>query len=448
MIFLQRRRFLIWLLRAYLRKWKKTILLFFLLSLSFFFVLYFIISHFTLFSFGKNETIGILGTYGVNNIPMNVLNDVSYGLTSVSQDGRPEPLAATNWSIKDGGKIYVFYIKKGLKFSDGTPLTSDQINYNFEDVKVSTPDKYTITFKLKEAYSPFLITVSRPIFKKNFVGLGRYRIKSINLNGDFVNSITIVDNKNFDQRTFLFYPTEESIKMALLLGEISETIDLSDANFRNTSFNLFSNYKVTKSVNYNKMVTLFYNTQDKVLSDKRLRQALNYSLPNEFPSGLRNRTPYPPNLWVSRESALSYEQDFDHAKLLLSSSSASEGAKLSIKTLDKYKKVAEEIKNAWMKIGVKSDIEIVDSLPQNFQIFLGEFYVSKDPDQYNLWHSDQTNNITGYKNLRIDKLLEDGRQTVDIDQRAKIYAYFQKYLLDDPPAAFLFFPYNYIITKK
>ena len=71
-----------------------------------------------------------------------------------------------------------------------------------------------------------------------------------------------------------------------------------------------------------------------------------------------------------------------------------------------------------------------------------------DPDQYTLWHSGQMNNITNYKNLRIDKLLEDGRQTVDIQSRIKIYADFQKYLLDDAPATFLYFPDIYTVTRN
>jgi len=100
------------------------------------------------------------------------------------------------------------------------------------------------------------------------------------------------------------------------------------------------------------------------------------------------------------------------------------------------------------KIDIEVDIKTTDSLPDRFQVFLGEFKVSKDPDQYTLWHSNQDNNITGYKNLRIDKLLEDGRKTVNFDERQKIYYDFQKYLLDDSPATFLYLPYTYTLTRK
>jgi len=79
---------------------------------------------------------------------------------------------------------------------------------------------------------------------------------------------------------------------------------------------------------------------------------------------------------------------------------------------------------------------------------LGEFPVLSDPDQYTLWHSSHDTNITKYKNLRIDKLLEDGRQVIDLEERQKIYADFQKYLLDDMPAIFLYFPYTFTISRK
>ncbi len=460
MIFFQRRRLLIWLLKAYIKKWKRIIIAFFALGILGFFSLYFVFTHFALVSAGQKDTIGVLGIYNSTSLPSEVLDNVSSGLTKISNDGKTQSSVASSWDIDGSGKIYTFHLKDGLQFSDGTKLTSKEINYDFENVDVLKPDKNTIIFKLKESYSPFLITVSRPIFKQSlrpgdpknkFVGLGNYKVKSLDLNGDFVNSIELQNIKApRNSIVYQFYPTENSLKMALVIGEISKTHDISDLSFQKSSFKSFPNYEVDKKINYNKLVTLFYNTQDKALSDKRLRQALTYAIPNDFNQGKRNHTPYPPTLWVSKEDSLSFEQNFDHAKLLFKVSVASESSslKLNIKTLPQYKDTADKIKDSWSKMGISSNVEITDTLPSNFQVFIGEFFVSKDPDQYTLWHSSQANNLTGYKNLRIDKLLEDGRQTIDTEKRGKIYADFQKYLLDDPPAAFLYFPFNYTLTKK
>ena len=123
---------------------------------------------------------------------------------------------------------------------------------------------------------------------------------------------------------------------------------------------------------------------------------------------------------------------------------------LTIKILRKYKNTAGAIDVAWKQKGIETIIEEVSSVPDNFQIFLGAFKVPHDPDQYVLWHSSQIqiNNISRYKNVRIDKLLEDGRKTTNLDERKKIYADFQKYIQDDVPASFLYFPYEYEVVRK
>lgn len=442
-----------WLLKAYLKKWRKTIFTSFILGLIVFFILRFGVNYFIpLIPFTQQESVGLIGAYSADNLPPEILTKVSRGLTSVSSDDSIKPDVASSWEIKNNGKTYIFHLKDNIYFSDGTKLTSEQIKYNFLNVSVQRPNPSTIIFNLKNKYSPFLVTVSRPIFKDEFVGLGDYKVNSINLNGNFIQSISLISRKSDNKEIlYQFYPTEESLKTAFLLGEIYKSIGVKDINFKNKDMNSFVNVNIDKKTDFSKLVTIFYNTTDKDLSDKRLREALSYTIPDKFSYGQRSYGSFSPNSWVSQYGLTAYEQDFAHAKILLGESeSSTRSAKitLELKTLPQYKDLAEQIKTLWEKIGIKTNIKIVDSFPSNFQVFLGEFNVPKDPDQYTLWHSSQMNNITNYKNLRIDKLLEDGRQTIDINERRKIYSDFQKYLLDDPPATFLYFPYVYDITRK
>lgn len=453
MIFLKRRRLITWLLKAYLKKWRKTILISFLVGLIVFFVLKFGVNYFIpLIPFTQQETVGLTGAYTVDSLPSSILSKVSRGLTYISVNDMPKSDLATSWEIKNNGKTYIFYLRKNIKFTDGTQFTSNQIKYNFSDVTVERPDPYTIVFNLKSSYSPFLVTVSRPIFRNGFVGIGDYRVQSVNLNGNFVQSLGLVSVKGkSNEILYQFYPTEEALKSAFTLGDVDKIIRVRDLETDNSSLRSFKNTVISKQTNYSELVTIFYNTQDKTLSDKRLREALSYAIPDDFQNGKRNYGPFPPNSWVAEDGLTTYQQDFEHAKLLLGESgSSTQSAKLELKALRKYKDLALQIKSLWKKEGIDTDIKIVDSFPSDFQVFLGEFSVANDPDQYTLWHSSQINqnNITNYKNLRIDKLLEDGRQTVDISERKKIYADFQKYLLDDTPATFLYFPYEYDITRK
>lgn len=447
-----RRRLISWLIKAYIKKWGKSILLYFAIGLFVFFafrLVFDIVA--TKIHFAKHETIGIVGAYKIEDLPPTVLYKMSSGLTSVKKDGTVKPDVASYWKIKNNGKTYVFYLRRDIYFSDGTNLTSDHVRYNFADVSVERPSKYTIVYSLKDSYSPFVITVAKPIFKKGLVGVSDHKIKDIKLNGNFVEFIDLV-SKNGNRIIYQFYPTTNALKIAFSLAEVSKIVELPDVDFRDTTFYFFKNAKVDKKPNYKRLATLFYNTKDALLSSKSLREALSYTIPDNFDEGVRSFGPFPPFSFTSQRGVDIRKQDLEHAKLLLDKARNENGESkkisLTIDTLPKFKNVADKIVDIWKSLDIDVDIKTDDKVPPTFQIFLGEFNLPQDVDQYTLWHSNQPSNITHYANLRVDKLLEDGRKEVDIEKRKNIYADFQKFIQADPPASFLFFPYVYDVTRK
>lgn len=448
-----KRRLIFWLIKAYVQKWGKAIFAFFVLGLViFFFLQAFLFSFITKITSENKETVGVIGSYSVDSLPSSILEKVSQGLTSVGSNDTIQPALATSWEVKDNGKTYVFHLKKGISFSDGKAFTSFDVPYSFANVKVSRPDQYTIIFHLKEPYAPFLVTVSQPIFKGSFVGIGDYIVKNISLNDSFVQSLTLSQvNNSGNSITYQFYPTESALKLAFALGEISRAEGLSSLDFQETSFANFPNTTSSKSIDYSTLVTLFFNTADKDLSDKRVRDALSYAIPNTFSEGLRAYTPISPLSWAYANDN-PHLQDFTHARLLMEAADGTNTnnyPKVTITTLAKYEHIATTIQQSWQKIGITATIKVVDSIPSSFQIYLGDFHLPQDPDQYTLWHSYEQNNITNFNNdLRTDKLLEDGRKTIDQATRAKIYADFQKYIADEEPAIFLYFPYSFNLARK
>lgn len=445
-----KRRLLFWLLKAYLKKWGKLFILFFVLGFLVFALLLVFFKYFSTKIFSPREpVIGVVGSYTVASLPDYILQDTSRGLTKANKDGSASPDLAKSWEITDGGKTYTFHLHPDIFFSDGSQFTSQDIEYNFSDVAVQRPDKLTIVFHLKDSYAPFLVAVSKPVFKNGFTGLGETRIQDINEDSGFIQSIKLVSTKTTNT-TYVFYPTEESVRVAFALGEISEADNISNLSLENTSLTKFPNVSIAKMIDYTKMVSLFYNTQDKNLSDKQLRDALTYSLPNTFPQGERSHSPLSPLSWAYQADTM-HVFDTSHAKLLLEAAGYNDKTKvpvLTISALPEYLQTAKIIAASWKKIGVTAKIVTVPSIPSSFQIYLGDFHLPKDPDQYTLWHSDQQNNISNYKSLRIDKLLEDGRKTLDQQTRIKTYADFQKYLMDDAPASFLYFPITYTVVRK
>ncbi|BAA79259.2 ABC transporter, substrate-binding protein precursor [Aeropyrum pernix K1] len=95
-----------------------------------------------------------------------------------------KPWLAERWEIKDNGTTYIFYIRKGVKFHNGEELTAYDVEYSFKrllvldlpqghvrqikpflidewdpdqiDQAIRAIDKYTVVFKLKKPFAPFL----------------------------------------------------------------------------------------------------------------------------------------------------------------------------------------------------------------------------------------------------------------------------------------------------
>ncbi|HVA96907.1 MAG TPA: ABC transporter substrate-binding protein [Candidatus Acidoferrales bacterium] len=452
-----RKRLIFWLIKAYIKKSGKTILFSFLFGLLIFAAILFISKYYSyIIPFTRTQTLGIVGAYTEDTLPSEITEKLSSGLTKVAPDGSIKPSLASSWDVLDNGKIYRFHLKHGLYFSDGKEVTSDSINYNFSDVSEVKQDKYTVLFKLKYSYAPFLVTVSKPIFDRGFSGIGDYHLEKIDTSSNFVQSLTLVSTKNKeDIINYIFYPTEDALKMAFLLGEVSKIEGISKSTYESMNLQQFKNVTVTKIPDYTQLVTLFFNNDDGDLSNKKTRLALSYAVPDSFAGGNRAYSLYSPLSQYYNNDLDKHTQDFAQAKLLLLpdktsslSGSANPPSKVTMQTLKRYLPAAQKIAEAWKQLGIDTKIEIVDGIPNSYQIFLGDFNIPQDPDQYTLWHSDAPDNITHYKNLRIDKLLEDGRRTVDVGQRQKIYADFQKFLLDDAPAVFLYYPDEYTITRN
>jgi ABC-type transport system substrate-binding protein len=345
-----RKRFIFWLLKAYIKKSGKMMLISFFIGLCVFFAILFGARYYTrIFPVYEKSSIGLVGVYTQDNLPLLITEKFSRGLTKIASDGSIYPDLADHWEIKDGGKTYLFHLKQHEYFSNGVNVTSDKIRYNFSDVKIERPDKYTIIYTLKDSYVPFLVTLSKGVFEQGYIGVGDYQLKDIQLNGNFVHTLTMISVKNeLKSIKFQFYPTEEALKLAFLLGEISEAHGITDITYKKTSFAKFPNTKVKKIVDSSQLVTLFYNTNDNMLSDKKMRLALSYALPNTFVDGKRAFLPYPRTSLYYNNALSDREQDYDHARLLLTpSGTGHESAKtVTIKTLKKYRVAAESIVRA------------------------------------------------------------------------------------------------------
>ncbi|MCX6705087.1 MAG: ABC transporter substrate-binding protein, partial [Candidatus Woesebacteria bacterium] len=263
-------RYLLRLLSAFFIRFKALIFL----SIGFGVAIFFIIRFIMPFLASPNvQKIGISGRFTPSTLPSSILTKIGNGLTKLDATGNVEPDVASSWETPDQGKTWIFTLKDGINWQDGKKVTSTSINYQFSDVTVERPDAKTIVFKLQNPYSAFPTVVSRPTFKSGLLGTGEWEVKRITLSGIYVDGLTI-ENRVGQKIIYKFYPTDERAVLGFELGEIDTLSDILNP----TPLDTWNKVELTKNINTGEYVAIFFNTQDKLLSDKNLRQALSYGL--------------------------------------------------------------------------------------------------------------------------------------------------------------------------
>lgn len=435
-------RYIIRLIQAFFSRFKALIAI----GIGLGFVI-FLILNLVLPKFGGWQTkrIGLSGRYSASTLPNSILEMIGDGLTALDINGNVIPNMAESWSTPDKGKTWIFKLKDNLLWQDGKTVISKNIDYQFSDASVSYPDNQTVSFTLQNPYSAFPSVVSVPAFRSGLLGTGEWKVKSLNLVGEFVDQI-ILENGKKQRVTYKFFPTEERLKLAFELGEVDEIANLIDA----APISTWKKVKVTKNTNEGEYVAVFFNMDDKTVGDKSVRQALAYAIDKDNLGGIRAISPISENSWAYNPQVKQYTFDTTKAKSMLAAlpTEAKNNLNITLTTSPLLLPQAELIQKDWTAVGVKTSLQVMSSIPTGYQALLAIFDVPDDPDQYSIWHSTQTQtNVTHYSNPRIDKLLEDGRTTLETQDRKQIYLDFQRFLVEDSPAIFLYYPTTYTIDR-
>lgn len=402
----------------------------------------------------RREVIGISGKYTLESLPEDITSKFSNGLLHVNDRGELIPLLADSWEPIDGGKEYQFHIKKDLTWNDGTPFTATDINYQFKDVETIVDGDYLLRFKLKRPLAIFPNFLTRPIMKNPGMGVaGVYRINRIVREGGAIQTLHLTPNKEgLPVLIYKFYDTDAKLVQAYKLGEIT-TMTTHKATIADV-FRTWKNTTIEETIDYSRVMTLFFNLTDPLLKDEKdYRHAIAEGIDPSFyeQRGEQAFSPISATSWAYNPEVKRFAYNPSVASRIIKKyNDASGSAQLKISTYYDHIALADAIKEDLREIGIDAKIEVLaGNLPSNFQLFLAQMTIPKDPDQYFFWHSTQrVGNITSYKNLRVDKLLEDGRDTFATEKRKEFYMDFQKILVEDMPAHFLYHPKLYTVKRK
>jgi len=480
---------------------------------------------------GGSLTMAMIGSPRFLNPILSQLNNPDRDLTPLffsalmkyDSQGKLIGDLAENYSISDDGKTYDLTLKKNIKWQDGKPLTIDDVIFTLQTIQNSeykSPlwalwqgadfekvDDQTIRFNLKSPYAPFLYTLTFGILPKHLwqnvspsqfpltefnlkpIGSGPYQFSKFvkDSNGN-IKSLEIkaynqyfLGGPHISKITIQFYDTEEAALSAYKRGEVNAFNSISpktkqDLQSKNSEIAIYS-------IRLPRYFAVFFNqTQNPVLADKNVRQALAFATDKETiikdvlnGEGTAVDSPILQGMTGFNEQVKKYDFNIDQAKAILEGAgwkdSDNDGIldknnqklEITLTTNDRPDLIqtAQLLQTQWQQIAIKVNLDIQDSAriqneiirPRQFQALLFGEVLGLEPDPFSFWHSSQKKdpglNLALYENPEADKLLIDARQDMDTNDRAQKYQQFCNLVAEDLPAIFLYNPdYLLAISNK
>lgn len=439
----------------------------------------------------------------------NIISNIFEGLVKYKANSTEvEPALATDWEIHENGRVWIFHLRKGVKFHDGTPFNAAAVKFSVERVmkgkntmpyanmafemveNIEIMDDYTVKFTLKQAYAPFLQSLAMPWaapivspsavkglndrFAENPVGTGPFCLKDKS-----ENELVLVANKNYWQDppavnkvVFIYQPDEKRRLEMLVNGEADIADGISPANIAWAEKN---NLKVLKqpaaSVNY-----LGFYANKPPFASARIRRAVTMALDREalaeqlYDKQLAVGESYlPPKVAGYSSKLTQYPYQIDEAKNLLAQNGYPNGMTITLITYQETRpynpvggvRLAQGIKEQLAKAGINVQIkaypweEYKEALKrQEGNCFLyGWTGDNGDPDNFlaTLLTTNQIEsglNIARYSNPQVDRILASAQQVVDGEVREQLYYHAQQIILQEAPWVVLNYGCHIAVSQR
>jgi len=418
------------------------------------------------------------------------------GLVAINPDFTPAPDLAEKWTNPDE-KTWVFTLRQGVKFHDGSELTASDVKFTYESVldqafnspfrafylsvdKVDATDKNTVTFTLKAPFAPFLSYMDLAVvpqaavqklgadFGTKPVGTGPFKVDRW-ATGDTIelsaNDGFYGGRPNLDRVRVKVVPDNSGRVVGLESGDldfVQSPVSPQDVARVQSAAKLKVDRTPAAGYTY-----INLNTADPILADKKVRQALSHLVNKQQiietiykGIGKPANGPIVPTMWAYPADVPSYDYNPDKAKALLEEAGWKAGAdgirvkdsqklSLTVRTHSEdpdRKQLIQVLQSEFQKVGIDATTNTVE-FPAFFQdVQDGKYQVGvigwlnlSDPDRatFRQFTLDGTANYGKYKNEQVDKLLKDARSTLDQAKAKSMYADAVKQIVDDAPYIFV-----------
>lgn len=254
-------------------------------------------------------------TIDVAPVSLHVRMNVFDALTEILADGSVGPRLATGWTVSPDATAWTFTLRRGAKFHNGEPVTIDDVVWTYQKVladarapirtfiasikEVEKVGEDQVRFTLNAPLSVFPRPVSLIYIvpRKAYEEMGAARFGQAPVGSGPYRLVRWVKDDSIEMEAFPDYwggaaklktavmkpvPSEASRAAALLSGELDIVPALPPAMVERLSSR--PGIKVERADGY-RVVYLGFNTADPVLSDTKLRLAIDHAIDREAITG-------------------------------------------------------------------------------------------------------------------------------------------------------------------
>ena len=309
---------------------------------------------------GTELTIGIISTKTTEIYPLAPLERdltslyalVYEGLVTIDDDYRPQPLLCERWEQTGNGKTWTFYLRSGVTFSDGTPLTANDVvataqyiidvasaegatdrgyygNLRYFVDSIRADGDLKVIVKAERAYYGLLYAMTFPILPADRIqmpsppGTGPYIISSFAAQ-DYI--WLLANDRWWRQKPkvegimAIFHTSNMEIINSYEYARVDAvfTRSLAAAQYKSGTASLRLDYRSRQ------LETVLINHQSFPLESLKVRQAIRYVIDvNKIATQVymnlvyRTDTPLPAGNWLYSDTPGAYVCDVEKAKALL-----------------------------------------------------------------------------------------------------------------------------------
>jgi len=436
-----------------------------------------------------------------DNASYSIEKPIIEGLIGFNEKMEQIPQLAEKWDASPDARVYTFYLRKGVKFHDGTPFNAAAVKANFDRIRnpenklrrytlykiisqIDVIDDSTVRFTLAEPFGAMIATFAHPAgginspaavekygkdYGKNPVGTGPYKFLEWVPN----DHLTLVKNPDYWDKNTEAKVDKIIVKPVPEDGTRIAMLQKGDAQFINAvPYSMAEVVKGDRNLSLAESESIYtfwvaMNVQKKPFNDLRVRQALNYAINKEAiikavlrGHGKQADSPLAPRVW-GYTPVKTYPYDPAKAKALLAEAGYPNGFKTLLRgtVATDAKEVVVALQGQLKQVGVDAEIISLPAATLSAERFK-PLEENKNELEYAGWSPSTgdadwgirplltkenwppSNYTIGfYTNPKLEELVKAALQTSDSAKRKAAYTEAQRVIMDDCPWIFLWVNY-------